>query len=314
MSSNSIGGVLMKRLLSVVLMVAVLSFSLASIGVSESAETEWIGLPWLMSLYGYDIDQGLMDEIHGNFQPQTFDCGEVKVTLKEVLYDGVWMLTASTVVPKDGANVIIQPYSADMDDFIAGGYQENLRDDPRTFRDAAIEEQKDLLVIKFYAEEYLKPGYYFVDHRQDKGEQSTLYSGAPIVLPEENNAVHYLIETWLISPATGKQIAFNSYSFPVEIQRTESQQKNYHSVDADAPFENATLVMTPLATHILPKWKSDKLMQTSYYQLLDENGDSFPRGLPQDITTCFLTEFPDRFIVRFEDVDEKNKDVLFILE
>ena len=54
-------------------------------------------------------------------------------------------------------------------------------------------------------------------------------------------------------------------------------------------------------------------MQTTYFELLYESGNTFPRGLPQDLTTCSLTDFPNQFIVRFEDESENVKNVPFMM-
>lgn len=303
----------MKRVLIAAIMIATILMS-CSAGISESAETEWVGIPWLMSIYGYEMDQSLVDEMHDNFQAQTFDCGKAQVTLREVLYDGVWMFTAATVVPTAGEDVIILPASADIEDFIAGGYQESLRDDQRTFLKAALEDYKQLLYVEIISDEYEESDFYFEDHRQDPGEQSTLYSGGPVLLPEDENVIHLTIQISLISPETEEESDPETYSFPVEIHRTASRKKSYHTAESNVPFDSVTLVITPLATHALPEWKTQELKETVGFQLLDSSGELFPKGIPQDSTTCFLTEFPDQFIVRLEEDDENARDVLFVSE
>ena len=301
-----------QRLATTIVFVMILISCFA--GMSESAETEWVGIPWLMSIYGYEMDQSLIDEMNDNFQAQTFDCGKAQVTLREVLYDGVWMFTAATVVPTAGEDVIIIPASADMEDFIAGGYQEGLRDDQRTFLEAALEDHKQLLYIEIIPDEYEESDFYFEDHRQDPGEQSTLYSGGPVLLPEDENVIHLTIQISMIAPETEEESDPETYSFPVEIHRTASRKKSYHTAESDTPFDSVTLVITPLATHALPEWKTQELKETVGFQLFDNNGEPFPKGIPQDSTTCFLTDFPDQFIVRFEEDDESTQDVLFVSE
>ena len=299
----------MKRILAAIMLVAmILTFFSGSF--SEDKESDWTGIPWLMGIYGYNMDQALIDEMHDSFPVQTFDCGKAQVTLREVLYDGIWMFTAATVVPTAGEDVIIFPASAALEDFIAGGYQEGPRDDPRTFLEAAQEDHKELLYIQIALDEYEESDFYFDDHRQDPGEQSTLYSGGPVLIPEDE--IHLTIQTSLISPETEEESEPETYSFSVKIQRTASRRKNYHTTEADAPFGSVTLVITPLATHALPEWKTQELKETVGFQLLDSNGDPFPKGIPQDSTTCFLTDFPDQFIVRFEDGEENTRDVLFV--
>lgn len=300
----------MKRILAAIMLVTmILTFSSGSF--SEDKESDWTGIPWLMGVYGYNMDQALIDEMHDSFPVQTFDCGKAQVTLREVLYDGVWMFTAATVIPTAGEDVIIFPASADIEDFIAGGYQEGLRDDPRTFLEAASEDHKELLYIQIIPDEYWESEFFFDDHRQDPDEQSTLYSGGPVLMADDENEIHLTIQTSLISPETQEESEPATYSFPVKIQRTASQRKNYHTAEADSPFDSVTLVITPLATHALPEWKTQELKETVEFQLLDCNGEPFPKGIPQDSTTCFLTDFPDQFIIRFEDDGESTRDVLF---
>lgn len=100
--------------------------------------------------------------------------------MKEVLCDDSWIYTAATVIADDENDTIIVPSSAGLDDLFAGGYLECFRDAPRTFQEAAQKDHKALQRVKAIPEEFQESDYFFEDHRQYAGEQSTIYSEAPI--------------------------------------------------------------------------------------------------------------------------------------
>jgi hypothetical protein len=81
------------------------------------------GLSWLMNLYGFNISPKIAEYLQAGFQPQTLDCDVAQVTIKEVLYDGVWMFTTTKIEPKFPDKTIIVPVDADFNDYIAGGIQ-----------------------------------------------------------------------------------------------------------------------------------------------------------------------------------------------
>lgn len=260
------------------------------------------GLRWLMNLYGYDISQNVINGIRDVWQPQSLDCEEVQVTLQEILYDGVWLYTSSTMKPPASNDVIIVPKSAFINDFMAGGYSENLRDDPRTFLEAALEEEKDLLFVGVYPSEYSQADYYFLDHRQDAEPTSTLFSGAPVTLQDAQSTIHILITVERINPVTGESLGAHTYEYPIEIERVGmAAQQKYTSTRNDVPVNEIILIQTPLATYVMPSWESRTQKETIDFELTDTSGNYYPRGNPDDSHSYMIDVFPESFIIKFID-------------
>ena len=269
--------------------------------VSEG--TEWEGVSWLHRQYGFTMDQAFLDEAHAAFQDMNFECGPVRITLKEVLCDGVWMYTSSVAAPVDD-HVIVLPSDAEITDLVSGGYGEELRDDHRTFLQAAAEDQKDLVWVEVLPDEYLNADFYFADHRQDAGEESTLFNGAPVMLKDGENVIHFTVRTCRISPYSGESLSENEYSFPIEFQRTPTQEAEYNTSTEGVPFDKILLVQTPLATHVFPGSETE-----AEYVLLDENMQGYDAAIPEDGTSLKMDELPRKIIVRFYDGEGEFQDV-----
>lgn len=282
-------------------------------GLSETDSIEWEGIPWLLRIYGYEIDQSIVNEMHQGFHPLMLNCGDVQIEVREILYDGAWMYTSATAVPSNTEEIILLPSSAAYDDYIAGGYFENLRDDTRTFLEAAQEDKKDLLYIEAYPIEYDEAEFSFTDHRQDAGDQSTLFSGAPLVLDESVSCIHFSVQISRISSTTGEEMSSETYEYPIKISRLESQKRTYLASGENLPFNSIMLMQTPLATHTFPEWNSDEMMKTIKYKLMNLEGERYPRGLPEDGCTYRLEGFPSLLNIRFEENKQESDDFLFEL-
>ena len=184
------------------------------------------------------------------------------MTLQEVLYDGIWLYTSAIVTPTDPATTLIMPASADIQDFVYGGYNENLRIDPRRFIEAALQDQKDLQRVSVYPVEFDQLSYYFLDHRQDAGDQSTVFSGAPLGGMEETLSAHLSVRLDLFDPLSSTFTHTDIYEFPITIQRIGSiDQRDYSTDHASFPFHSLSLIQTPLTVYAFPEGK----MESSYH-------------------------------------------------
>ena len=188
-------------------------------GYAESMTQTDSALAWLMELYEYDLPDSITDDMRAFFTPLEFDCGTVQVTLDEVLYDGEYLYTSARVMPVDSTTTLIMPASALVEDFVAGGYHENLRSDPRSFMEAAVQDQKTLLMVEVHPVEFDRAEYYFLDHRQDAGDQTTVFSGASVGWIGEAPTIHLLITVTPYDPSADTIMEMVSFEFPVEIQR-----------------------------------------------------------------------------------------------
>ena len=261
-------------------------------------------IAWLMKLYGFALSDDIVSAMQASFSPQTFDCGPIRVTLREVLYDGVWLYTSATVTPVNPAAMLIMPGSASLDDFVSGGYQENLRDDQRSFQQAASQDKKKLIRVTLHPAELEQAEYFFLDHRQDAGNQSTIFSGAPINGTEETLTIHLSIKLDSVAPSSEEYTQSNSYEFPVDIQRIGSvNRRAYHSMNDKAPFTLIYLVETPLTIYAFPVWNNEDAENRYQFRLLDKDSDPVGRGAPPDGSTYGFTEFPDAFSVMLMEDD-----------
>lgn len=296
----------------------ILCVVMASCGLSESLPHDYGDLSWLMELYGYIISDDVSDEMRKSFTPCKIDCGEIQVTLSEILYDGVWIHTAAHVRPNDPDNILIMPASAAITDFVSGGYQENLRDDSRSFMEAAEQDGKDIVCVYLYPTEFMEAPFFYYDHRQDAGDQSTLYAGAPGEWMHESMTLHIRVNLTYIPISSGGEIRESSYEFPIEIKRIgEISSQTYHVVLADtdiSPFEKLTLTWTPLNTYVYLEWPATYKDNVLEFRLLDQNWQPIENGYPADNSTYKMSQLPEQVNVLVYPDGTKNKEMVFAFE
>ena len=294
----------MPRKLACIILSIVLPFVPLISGYTESSLPVDSALAWLMDLYGYNFPDGIAHAMRSSFHPQAFDCGPAQITLQEVLYDGVWLYTSATVTPTNPEKTLIVPRSAGLDDFVAGGYGENLRNDPRSFLEAALQDQKQLLWVSIYPVEYEKAPLYFTDHRQDDGDQSTLFSGAPLAGMEEALTIHLSIQLELIDPSTGITTHTEAYAFPVAIQRVGPVSKrDYQADQEDFRFRSISLIQTPLTVYSFPEVSEGKMEICYHFSLFDADLIPIPRGRVAEGFAWILQELPEKLNVQIESCD-----------
>ncbi len=289
----------MKRMLCVLFSVLLVWLQLPCCYADSQAAAGESSLAWLMDLYGYTLPQNVATFAQTNFQPLTVDADGLLVSIQEILYDGVWLFTSVAVQPSSDGYIIV-PFEVELNDPIAGGYGENLRDDPRTFLEAAQEDGKDLMIVSIMPAEYEQVDFYFLDHRQDAGLQSTLFSGAPVTLTGEEITIHFAVEATQISHETGEVLSQSRHEYPVTLGNLGIHStKEYLPAAEDAPFEKVTLVQTDLATYMVPIWKENLLDPKPEYMLTDADGQPYPAGIPQDAASCALDTFPEPLYIQF---------------
>lgn len=278
--------------------------------ICKSSSEDSNDIAWLMQLYGYTLTDDILNTMHLSFVPQEFDCGDIKVVLSEILYDGIWIYTAAQVTPTNPDNILVMPASADMSDFVCGGYLENLRDDSRSFIEAAEQDGKDIICVSLYPSEFDGVPFYFLDHRQDAGDQSTLFSGAPGEWKNETLSLHIRVVLLYIPITSQGDLQQVIYEFPVEVSRTgEVYSQSYQSLSNDSlPFTTLTLTKTELNVYVYPEWSSDYAKNTYEYILLDRNGMPLTSGIPSDNSTYIMSTLPDQIAISLHNttVDEEE--------
>ncbi len=281
---------------------------------AETVSSADSDIAWLMELYDFHLPESVINGMHASFPRQIFDCGPVQVELREVLYDGIWLYTSAAVTPTDPGTTLIMPASAGLDDFVAGGHHEKLRKDPRSFQEVAIQDQKEIVCVDVSSTEYSQLAYYFGDHRQDTGEQSTIFSGAPVSWMDEARTFHLSIRLDIIDPSNGISVPAGTYEFPVEVKRVGSLiTREYNANEDDIPFNTLRLIQTPLSVYAFPEWKSEAAQSSYRFTLLDSHLISISHGAPPNANTYSLPELPDKLSVQLKSQDEHTREttVLF---
>ena len=297
----------MLRKLACIILSIVLPFIPLISGYTESSLPVDSGIAWLMELYKYDFPDGIAHAMRSSFRPQAFDCGPAQVALQEVLYDGIWLYTSATVTPTNPEKTLIMPRGAGIDCLVAGGYGENLRNDPRSFLEAALQDQKQLLLVSINPLEFDNLPCYFVDHRQDNGDQSTLFSGAPLAGMEEALTIHLSIQLELIDPSTGITTHTDAYAFPVAIRRVGPVSKrDYQSDQEDFPFHSLSLIQTPLTVYSFPEVPEGEMESSYEFSLLDADLIPIPRGRVPEGYAWVLPELPEKLNVQIETRDARD--------
>ena len=280
-------------------------------GLGESVSSTDSSIAWLMKLYGFDLSNNVIETMQESIHPQTFDCGSVKVTLQEVLYDGIWLYASATVMPVNPEVTLIMPGSATIGDFVSGGYQENLRDDNRTFQEAALQDEKELLCIYVHPVELEQAEYFFLDHRQDAGNQSTLFSGAPINGTESTLTINLSIRLDAVDLSSETYTQIGIYEFPVDVQRIGSvNSRTYRSTRDDTPLDLISLVQTPLSAYAFPEWKSGDNEGDYEFILLDEQSNPISRGAPPDGNTFCLPSLPNALSILIRDNETAQEEIV----
>ncbi len=281
-------------------------------GCAEASSPTESGIAWLMELYGYKPPEEAIHAMRESFQPQAFDCGLAQVTLQEVLYDGVWLYTSATVTPTDPETTLILPDGAGIDDLVAGGYGENLRSDPRSYRAAALEDGKELLLVRVYPLEFNQAGYYYTDLRQDAGDQSTLLGAAPLGGLEEALTLHLSIQLESIDPSTGKVLSTSNLEFPIDIRRIGAiNRREYQTDREDVPFRSLHLIQTPLTVYALPE---GDLRNDKAFSLLDMDFTPVQRDMLDGGYTYVLADLPEKLHVQLGLPDEGTGGSIVLFE
>ncbi len=296
------------RMVSVILCLLLLPWSHTLAETTPESD-----LAWLMGLYDFTMPEACVMTPKNAQAPLIFDCGDVQITLTEVLYDGIWLYTAASAVPMHPDKAILLPGGAELQDFMAGGYGEGLRDDPRSFQDAALQDGKELINVFLYPIEFDDAPYYFLDHRQDAGSQSTLFGGAPVMWQDEERTIHFSVQLNHIFLSGDSEPRSETFTFPVDIRRIGAMDsKLYRAAPEDGlPFETLRLLQTPLTTYAFPEWKSPDA-EGLEFALLDPSQAPYGRGAPPDTTTFALPSLPDTIGVDFRPYDEGNQKTMTI--
>ncbi len=144
------------------------------------------------------------------------DCGLVKVSVEEVVYDTELntLYTAVTAVPTSD-DVMIMPGDASSGDNVCGNWGESLNTDTRTFLEAAKEDGKRLISVYAYPKEYEEEGCYGLDHLQLADGNPLMLSLCEGTLNDTSVTLSFKIEVYEVDLETGTLSQINVYEIPV---------------------------------------------------------------------------------------------------
>lgn len=262
----------------------------------ESASQEISYLARYMKLYGSTLSNEIIRQRRVQFTPQEIDCGQVKIRFNEALYDGQWLYTSASVWPKDASETLVMPGDSVLDDPVAGFYGETTRKELRSFGLAAIEDNKQLLAIYVYINEFDNLGTYFIDHFQETDNVSVLMSGAQLAGRDKPVDVSWTIQIYEVDLATGKYNKQSEKLIPMTVQPLQPYtEKCYRAIDADGlPFDYVVLAQSPLNTYVLPEWKNTTDKNIFSIALIDDNGHDLPQGVQPAMDAYMLDTLPEK--------------------
>ena len=259
------------------------------------------GIQEYFSIYGYDMPQSVQTQISA-LTATTIKCGEVSITLGEVLYDGRWIYTIAYVAPIDPRIVLLLPADAWLDDSVNGNYQENERNDNRSFLTAAKEDGKRLICVNVYPQEFDALPEFFMDHLQRPDNVSVLISGGEVKNRDHTAlALTWKIKTYEVNTATGQSVIDTlteaSHIEQVKIMSPMIKRNYWITSSEDMPFETVTLIKSGLTVYAEPQWKQEEDYYTYDFMLLDASGKAYPKGAPPEISTYTIDTLPDALYV-----------------
>jgi hypothetical protein len=288
-----------KVLLYFLAVMLIMAGSVAFASVALAAASNHSAITDYLEIYGYTLAPAIQDAMHSAFVPQAADCGDVWVSLDEILYDGRWLYTAASVTPKEPEKVLILPGSAQMDNLVSGSYREGQRDDNRTFLHAAVEDGKRLLCVYVYPKEYDKLSAYILDHFQMAGDVSILLSGACLIAENESVPITWMVQLYEVDLATGRYDFLEEYDYPITISPVQPLKEKTYKVSDEIgqPFDTVTLIQSALSVYVEPQWKDVEDQDLYRIALQDLEGNAVSPGAPPDTGTFKMDRLPDKLYI-----------------
>lgn len=265
----------------------------STVSFQATAQTRaYSDLAQYFDIYGLELPAELVEKMQTSYKPQKVNCGDVQISLNEVLYDGRWLYTSASIKPTIPDKILVMPGSSQMGDKVSGLYHENKRKDDRSFQKVADEEEKRLLSVYVYPKEFDQLPVYFIDHLQDVDERSIMFSGASLISSSEVLSFYWSVQIYEVDVKTGAYDFINEYEFPATIASVGSVIQKTYKLDTKEklPFDLITLVHTPLSTYAYPIWRSEDDRSFFDFTLLDSNLDPIPKGVPADVNTYTINE------------------------
>ena len=278
---------------------------------------QYSGIAWSFELYGGELSDEALEWISDSYEPETIVFGDISVMFTEVLCDGRWLYASVEVKPNDPDAVLIIPCSAFLDDLVSGGYGEGLRDDGRTFIDAAAQDGKRLVMVYIYPDLLNTLPEYFTDHFQLADDISILLSGGMVSLERETLITDWYMYAFDIDPQTGERIdetileARHRLEAPVLLPTERHEYKVADTAAGDIPFTTMTLIWTPLTTYTEIDWIDEENYYIYDFMLADADGAWYPQGASAEVNVFAMDKLPDTLMMGM--INRSNEEEAFTI-
>lgn len=284
---------------------------------TQSLDDEGGYIAEYLDMYDCHLTNDVLRQIQTSFEPQEADCGSVRVRFNEILYDGQWMYTSASIWPKDPDAVLVLPGDAQMDDPLAGLYGEQALNDQRTFKEAAKEDGKRLLSVYAYMKEFDDTGAYFLDHFQEENS-SILFSGSRMAGGSKAVECTWSVQIFEVNLQTSKYTFQEEYLFPMTIPPIEPYvEQAYRVMDAECPFEQMILAVTPLGAYTIPQWNDLDDQQRTHITLITADEQLVSKAASPAMDVYSMDALPQQItlsLVTFDNGVENEQQVTLVIE
>lgn len=137
-------------------LVTVISSTVSDKAVASDISQSSSAVMSLLSSYGDTtyLSNGTQGYCFPMIEPIVVETNDVKVTVREIVYDGIWLYTSADICSITPESVLVMPGSAAIVDSCSGLNGEQGIADKRSFKNAAIEDGKRLLAVYVYPKEF----------------------------------------------------------------------------------------------------------------------------------------------------------------
>lgn len=247
----------------------------------------------LLSSYG-DTTY-LSNETMGVIEPIVVETNDVKVTVREIVYDGIWLYTSADICAISPESVLVMPGSAAIGDPCSGLNGELDVEDKRSFKTAAFEDGKRLLAVYVYPKEFDELGEYFLDHFQRSGGVSTFLSGARMSTENDPAFLTLSIQVYEVDLQSGKYTLLEEMLSNTQVvyPYVAVERQEYVPNDESAPFDSVLMLKSGIAIYVQPMLEGAPCENIDF-SCYSKDGERILHGAALDLRALSLTDFPDQ--------------------
>lgn len=244
------------------------------------------------------LPEGNTESYSAISRPIVLNIENVSITLREIIYDGVWLYTAADISCLSPESVIVMPGSANFEEPCYDLHNEQADTGNRSFKNTAIEDGKRLLAVYVYPKEFDEFGEYFLDHYQLTDGGWSVLSGAYMDTGNETTGVTWSIQIYDVDLFSGQYTLVSDLESNTQqvTPFVEIERQEYKNSKGNAPFDSVQLLKTGLTMYIQPMI-GDKPYMIYDFMCLTLTGKQIAHGASPDIRALALDEFPDEFIL-----------------